>query len=62
VDVGPFPTKSAAKAEAKALLVTLEVTRPEVGEAAVQGYLLTAQLPSDDVCEVADYVVKEGSF
>jgi hypothetical protein len=62
VDVGPFPTKSVAKAEAKALLATLEVARPEDVEAAVQGYLLTAQLPSDDVCEVADYVVKEGSF
>jgi hypothetical protein len=62
LDVGPFPTRSAAKAETKTLLATLEVTRPEDVEAAVQGYLLNARLSSDDFCEVADYVVKEGSF
>jgi hypothetical protein len=62
VDVGPFPTKAAAEAEADALQATLEVTRPENVEAAVQGYLLNAQLPADDLGALTDYVVKEGSF
>jgi hypothetical protein len=62
LDVGPFATRTMAEDEADALQATLEVTRPENVEAAVQGYLLNAQLPADDLGALTDYVVKEGSF
>ena len=63
VDVGPFPTKVAAEAEAGALKQTLQaLNKPEDAEAAIHGYRLNAQLPDEDLSNLTDYVVKEGSF